>query len=327
MWRPFRILAVTFTNKAAGEMRDRIGRLIGGAPQGMWVGTFHAIGARLLRRDADRVGRTSQFTIYDEDDALGVIKRLMEGQRISTKEWAPKAILGQISDAKNALVTPAEYARLARDPLSSVVAKIYPLYDDTLRAQNAVGFDDLLTLPVQLLEENAGILDAYRDRFQFILVDEYQDTNKAQYKLISLLAGSAGNVMVVGDDDQSITAGAAPTSATSWTSSASSRRRPSCASRRTIARRRRSSRWPTSRSSRTPSAVARRSRPRGRRVCCRAACAASMSATRPSMSRTTSPIAAAGARSSCGRWRCSIARTRRAARSRMRCGGVGGPTA
>jgi len=201
---PFRILAVTFTNKAAGEMRDRIGRLIGGTPQGMWVGTFHAIGARLLRRDADRVGRTSQFTIYDEDDALGVVKRLMESQRISTKEWAPKAVLGQISEAKNALVTPLEYARLARDPLSQVVAKIYGAYDDTLRTQNAVGFDDLLTLPVQLLQDNPAILAAYRERFAFILVDEYQDTNKAQYQLISLLAGSTGNVMVVGDDDQSI---------------------------------------------------------------------------------------------------------------------------
>ncbi|MCU0618589.1 MAG: UvrD-helicase domain-containing protein, partial [Gemmatimonadaceae bacterium] len=201
---PARVLAVTFTNKAAGEMRERIARLIGEAPQGMWVGTFHAIGARMLRRDAERVGRTTRFTIYDEDDALGLLKRTMESLRVSPKEWAPKAVLAQISDAKNALVGHAEYARLAQDPLAAVVAKLYPAFDAALAQANAVTFDDLLVLPVRLLSEHPDVLQAYRDRFAYLLVDEYQDTNHAQFKLVALLGGGTGNVMVVGDDDQSI---------------------------------------------------------------------------------------------------------------------------
>jgi DNA helicase-2/ATP-dependent DNA helicase PcrA len=201
---PAHILAVTFTNKAAGEMRDRIARLLGQPPAGMWAGTFHSVGARMLRAAAPLVGRSASFTIYDEDDALGVIKRLMARHDISTKQWTPKAIRAPISDAKNALVRPDEYARLALDPLSRAVAKVYADLEPTMRQANAVDFDDLLVLPVQLLRENPRQLEAYRARFQFILVDEYQDTNRAQYQLVRLLGGEHGNVCVVGDDDQSI---------------------------------------------------------------------------------------------------------------------------
>ena len=201
---PRQILAVTFTNKAAGEMRARIGRLLGHEPQGMWVGTFHAIGARLLRSAAHLVGRTPSFTIYDQDDLLGVIKRLMEKHKISIKEYSPKSIAGAISDAQNALVAPDEYARLAMDPLARAVTKIYSDLEPTLRLANAVSFDDLLVLPVQVFEQHPQRLAEYRGRFKFILVDEYQDTNRAQYRFINLLGGEHGNVLVVGDDDQSI---------------------------------------------------------------------------------------------------------------------------
>ncbi|HKT07131.1 MAG TPA: UvrD-helicase domain-containing protein [Gemmatimonadaceae bacterium] len=201
---PRHILAVTFTNKAAGEMRERVARLLGAEPEGMWAGTFHAIGARMLRRDAPLVGRTASFTIYDEDDSLAVVRRVMEQARISTKEWAPKALRAEISDAKNALVTPEEYAAHALHPVERAAAVVYPLLERALREANAADFDDLLVLPVRMLEQNPDRLAEYRRRFQFILVDEYQDTNRAQYRLISLLGGEHGNVLVVGDDDQSI---------------------------------------------------------------------------------------------------------------------------
>ncbi len=201
---PSRILAVTFTNKAAGEMRERIARLLGEEPKGMWSGTFHAIGARILRSAAKHVGRTSSFTIYDEDDSLGVVKRIMERQGISPKQWSPKVISSLISDAKNALVPPVEYESLAMDPVSRAAAKVYREMETTLRAANAVSFDDLLVLPVEIFRKDESALARYRDRFQFILVDEYQDTNRAQFQFIKLLGSGHGNVVVVGDDDQSI---------------------------------------------------------------------------------------------------------------------------
>jgi DNA helicase-2/ATP-dependent DNA helicase PcrA len=201
---PSRILAVTFTNKAAGEMRERIARLLGDEPKGMWSGTFHAIGARILRSSAHHVGRTSSFTIYDEDDTLGLIKRIMEREGISQKQWSPKVIASLISDAKNALVPPAEYESLAMDPVSRAAAKVYKQMESTLRTANAVSFDDLLVLPVEIFRKDETTLARYRDRFQFILVDEYQDTNRAQFQFIKLLGSTHGNVVVVGDDDQSI---------------------------------------------------------------------------------------------------------------------------
>jgi DNA helicase-2/ATP-dependent DNA helicase PcrA len=216
---PASILAVTFTNKAAGEMRERVRRLLGHEPAGMWIGTFHSIGARLLRRHATVLGWTPSFTIFDADEALREIKRVMDRLDISVKRWHPKAVHGSISAAKNQLVAPEEFKSQTMDPFERVVAGVFEAYQVSLRDQNAFDFDDLLVKPVELFRDHERIRHEYRHRFRFVLVDEYQDTNRAQYRFLHLLAGNdgddasangaapdavGGNLMVVGDDDQSI---------------------------------------------------------------------------------------------------------------------------
>jgi len=202
---PDRIFAVTFTNKAAGEMKQRIGRLLARDPSGLWIGTFHSLSARLLRREAELIGFGRAFTIYDEDDRLGLIKRLMDQRGHSTKLFPPRAVQALISSAKNRMVPPSELAAGVSqfDRLAQVSADVYGALDDALKAANAMDFDNLLLHPLRLFREHPDRLRAYQAKFSFILVDEFQDTNKAQYELIRLL-GAHGNVCVVGDDDQSI---------------------------------------------------------------------------------------------------------------------------
>jgi len=201
---PDRIFAVTFTNKAAGEMKQRIGRLLGRDPSGLWIGTFHSLSARLLRREAELLGFTRHFTIYDEDDRLSLIKRLMDQRGHSTKLFPPRAVQSLISAAKNRMVPPSELASGSPfDRLAVVSADVYGAMGPALKAANAMDFDDLLLHPLTLFREHPERLRAYQQRFSFILVDEFQDTNRAQYQLIRLL-GAHGNVSAVGDDDQSI---------------------------------------------------------------------------------------------------------------------------
>ena len=204
---PDRILAVTFTNKASGEMKERIRRRLGRDPVGAWIGTFHSLGARILRRHAERVGWESSFTIFDADESLREVKRVMQAQGLDTKRWSPKAVRSVISDAKNQLTAPSEFVAKHGDGFDlflKAVARVYPEYQKSLKSQNAFDFDDLLVKPVELFKTHPETLESYQRRFAFILVDEYQDTNHAQFKFLEAVARRHRNLMVVGDDDQSI---------------------------------------------------------------------------------------------------------------------------
>ena len=201
-----RILAVTFTNKAAREMRERVVALLGGEPKGIWMSTFHALGARLMRRHAPELGWTRSFTIRDADQSLREVKKAQKSVDVDPLQCSPRAVRDRISEAKNHLIGVDEFREqyAGRDLFLSRVAVSYAAYQEALKRQDAMDFDDLLVLPVRLLESSAELLNRYRRLFSFILVDEYQDTNRAQFRLLELLAGGHANLMVVGDDDQSI---------------------------------------------------------------------------------------------------------------------------
>ncbi|MCY4402712.1 MAG: DNA helicase PcrA [Candidatus Poribacteria bacterium] len=203
---PFRILAVTFTNKAANEMKERLDLLVGeGTSRNLWVATFHATCARVLRRDIEQLdGFTRNFTIFDKSEQLTVVKDILRNFGLDDKQYNPRSIHDLISKAKNNGITPENYADTADGYYEKIVSKVYPEYRDALRKNNALDFDDLLNFTVQLFGKYPDILQHYQEKFEHILVDEYQDTNRCQYNLVRFLAGEKKNVCVVGDDDQSI---------------------------------------------------------------------------------------------------------------------------
>jgi DNA helicase II / ATP-dependent DNA helicase PcrA len=202
--KPNEILAITFTNKAAGEMRERLERMLGATARAIWILTFHAACGRMLRREAERLGYRSNFTIYDDQDQVRLVKACLEELGKDPKRFSPRGIHAQISRAKNQLVSPEQYLGQVASFWDQTVAETYELYQRRLHGSNAVDFDDLLMLTVEVLERFPDALGRWRKAFRYVLVDEYQDTNHAQYRLLQLLGGEHGNVCAVGDPDQSI---------------------------------------------------------------------------------------------------------------------------
>ncbi|GIP60288.1 DNA helicase PcrA [Paenibacillus woosongensis] len=201
---PWAVLAITFTNKAAREMQERVSQLVGQEGKDIWVSTFHSMCVRILRRDIERIGFSSSFSILDSTDQLSVIRNCMKDLNIDTKKFEPKAVQAMISTAKNELITPQQYEQKIGDYFEGIVAKVYTMYQKRLRQNNSLDFDDLIMKTIELFKEVPDVLDFYQKKFSYIHVDEYQDTNRAQYMLCKLLANKHHRICVVGDSDQSI---------------------------------------------------------------------------------------------------------------------------
>lgn len=201
---PWSILAITFTNKAAREMQERVTKLVGHEGRDIWVSTFHSMCVRILRKDIERIGFNSNFTILDSTDQLSLVRNCMKDLNLDTKKFEPKVVLSLISAAKNELITPAQYEQKAGDFMESIAAKVYTMYQRRLKSNNSLDFDDLIMATIQLFKEVPEVLDFYQKKFQYIHVDEYQDTNRAQYMLCRMLADGHHRICVVGDSDQSI---------------------------------------------------------------------------------------------------------------------------
>ena len=204
--KPWNILAITFTNKAANEMRQRIENLVGGqATNDMWIGTFHSICVRILRKFIDRIGFNSSFIIFDASDQKALVKQCLKELNIDDKLFTDRGVLSEISNAKNEMLTPVQYAlKTNGEYRKETIAKVYSSYQAKLKQNNSIDFDDIINYTIQILTENPDILEYYSEKFKYVLVDEYQDTNKAQFTLITLLSARYGNITVVGDNDQGI---------------------------------------------------------------------------------------------------------------------------
>ena len=203
--KPWDILAITFTNKAANEMKERVENLVGDIAKDMWIGTFHSICVRILRKFIDRIGFETSFVIFDTSDQKTMVKKILKEQNLDDKLFSDKSVLYEISNAKNEMLEPAEYAvKYKGDFRKEQIADIYRIYQKKLKENNAIDFDDIINFTIKILTENPDILEYYSNKFKYVLVDEYQDTNKAQFTLITLLASKFGNITVVGDNDQGI---------------------------------------------------------------------------------------------------------------------------